>query len=250
MSFTTGDIIKEVYAAWNRPAETDLPQDDVVTIVNRKVNRLLLLAQLTDRNYLAVLSSPITFGSDREKTLNIDDLSSVVRVESRSLGSSDDNWSEEVISDFGSWNDAQQSTTDMVAFYGMGDNLKMAVNRDASSLEFRILYETGGVSLSGFNAMVPMVQDLFKSIIFYGTAAEAGMQIDNMNESAERSRDKKTTYYLAKEQEAIKDYEKWLLNDPGQAVQYREAFNSTRAGRGTVRMHNVDGEMGGYHSPF
>lgn len=251
MAFTTGQIIKQVYQFWNRPAESDLPQDDVVEIINRKVNRLLLLAQLSDRNYLAVLSTPFSFnGTERTKVLNLDDLSSIVRVESRSVGSDDNNWSEEVISDFGSWNDVESNIVDSVAFYGSGDTLTMAVNRDASSLEFRILYETGGVSLSGFGAMIPTIQDLFKSLIFYGTAAEAGMQIDHLNAEAEKSRDKKVTYLLAQELQAIDDYKKWLLNDPGQAVTYREAFNSTRSGHGQVQMHNVDGFEGGYYSRY
>ena len=122
MSFTTGDIIKEVYQFWNRPAETDLPQDDVVAIVNRKVNRLLLLAQLSDRNYLAVLSSPFSFnGTEQTKVLNMDEISSIVRVDSRSIGSDDTNWTEEVISDYGSWNDVEDSPIDSVGFFGSGD---------------------------------------------------------------------------------------------------------------------------------
>jgi hypothetical protein len=252
MSFSVGDIIKDVYQHWNRPAESDLPQSDVVTIINRKINRLLLLSQLTTRNYLAVLSTPFTFnGSEMTKSLNLDGLSAVVRVESRSIGSDDLNWSEEVISDYGAWNDVMDRTTDSVAFYGHAvDGLTMAVNRDASSLEFRILYETGGVSLANFNDAVPVVQDFFRSTIFYGAAAEAGMQMGNLsNVDDERKRDKKVAYLAAQEDQSIREFKQWLLNEPGQAVSYREAFNSTRMGLGRARMHASDVD-GGYYSPY
>lgn len=247
--FTIGDSIKDVYQFWGRPAESDLPQSDVVTIINRKINRLLLLSQLSTRNYLAGLSTPFTFnGSEMTKTINIDDISAVVRVESRTVGSDDLAWSEEVISDYGAWNDVMDSRIDSVAFYGNTvDGLTMAVNRDASNLEFRILYETGGVSLSNFNDSVPVVQDFFRSLIFYGAAADAGMQIQGLTADEEKSRDKKVTYALAQESQAIDDFRKWLLNEPGQAVAYREAFNSTRIGLGRARMHasDTDGGYGG-----
>ncbi len=253
MAFTAGDVIKDCYEYWNGPAETDLRQSVVIKIINRKVNRLLLKLQLSDKNYLAVLSEPFSFnGSERTVSLtSLDDLSAVVRVESRSSGdTNDDNWSEEVISDYGSWNDSLLSRLDSVAFYGSSpDNLTMAVNRDASGLEFRILYETGGVNLTAFNDSVPVFQDFFRSTIFYGVAAEAGIMLDGLNAEGEASRDKKVGYAQMQEDMAIRDFKEWLLNDPGQAIAYRQAFNDSRLGSGRVRMLAENG-IGGYFSRY
>ena len=252
MAFNCGDIIRDVFAFWNRPAESDLGQDDVITITNRKINRMLLLAQLTDKNYLAILSPIFTFsGSNRLQVLNLSDLSAIVRVESRAAGNTDENnWTEELIQDYGSWNDVVDSNTNSVAFYGAApDSYTMAVNRDPSGLEFRVLYETGGVSLSGFNDAVPVFQNLFRSTIFYGVSAEAGMQIDNLNAEAERSRDKKIQYAIAQEMQSLEDFKHWLHNEPGQSVVYRESFSSTREGRGSARMYAND-QFGGYYSRY
>lgn len=235
---------------WNGPSDRELRPDMVIQIINRKVNRLLQLAQLSDRSFLAVLSPPFSFnGSEMTKSMSfLDEISSIVRVESRSAGGDENNWSEETISDFGSWNDATESPIDAVAFYGSGDTLTMAVNRDASNREFRILYETGGVSLSAVNSNIP-TQEFFRSALFYGVAAEAGMFIDGLDVEGENSRDRKVQFALAQEVQSIEEYKKWLLNEPGQSVQFREAFNSTRMGRGTARM-NAHDQFGGYYSPY
>lgn len=249
MSFTVGNLVSDVFAYWNRPSEASLSQMAVITIANRKINRLLLFAMLTDKNYMAVLSPAFTFTGREHSLTFLDDLSTVVRVESRTAGStSDDNWSDEEIVDFGAWNDAKDRGIDAVAFYGSSpDNYSMVVNRDVDSLEFRIMYETGGVSLTAFGSTVPVFQDYFRSTIFYGMAAEAGMQLDDLNEAAERSRDKKVTYALAQEAQSVDDFKRWLLNEPGQSVVFRQAFNDGRAGGGQTRMHASDFN-GGYYS--
>jgi hypothetical protein len=253
MGFSAGDITKEVFAYWGRPSELDLRPDDVITILNRKVNRLLQILQVSDKNYLAVLSPAFSFnGTSRTKAITFDDFSTPVRVESRSSGDTNDsNWTEEFIGDFGSWNDAMESQSiDSVAFYGQGDTLTMAVNRDPSNLEFRILYETGNVSLSNFNDSVPALQNFARGAIFYGTAADAGMMLDNLEPQQENSRDKKVRYVLAQEEQAIDDFKKWVLNTPGQSVAYREAFNSTRPGHGQ-RMNNTNDPVNaGYFSRY
>ncbi len=251
MAFTAGNIISDVMAFWNRPSEQELPVRDVITIINRKVNRLLVLMQISDRNYLAELSSPFSFnGSEMTTALTfLDQISSIVRVESRSIGSDDLNWSEEIITDYGAWNDSMDSVIDSVAFYGSGDTLMMAVNRDASNMEFRVLYETGGVSLASFSETVPTLQGFFRGVVFYGTAAEAGMQLPNLNPQEVGNRNNKVSYALDQEMKATRDFEKWILNTPGQSVQYREAFNSTRTRSGQVRMFASD-TGGGYYSRY
>jgi hypothetical protein len=250
MAFTAGDIVKDTLAWWNRPSEQELPVRDLVTIINRKVNRLLLLLQLSDKNYLAKLSDPITFNGLTRELTDISDLSSIVRVESRSIGADDQAWSEETVGDYGSWNDAMDSRTDQVAFYGSGDSLMMAVNRDVSSMEFRILYETGGVSLSGIADAVPSLQDFFRSTVFYGTAAEAGMQLHGLNEAEQKERDKKVGFLVGKEIESVDEFRRWMLNSPGQSVAFREAFDSTRNDLGSPKMLNINNEIAGYYSRY
>lgn len=250
--FTVADIIGDVLAWWGRPSEQELPPRDVIRIVNRKVNRLLLIAQVSDRNYLAKLSDSFTFNGaemTREVT-DISDLSSIVRVESRSVGSDDQNWSEEIVGNYGAWNDAMDRGVDQVAFYGNGDSLVMAVNRPVQGLEFRIMYETGGVSLSSVTASVPALEDFFRGVIFYGTAAEAGMQLVNLNGEESNARDKKVSFALGQEQQSTKDFERWVLNTPGQSVTFREAFNSSREGSGRPRMFNSNSEIAGYFSRY
>lgn len=242
---TAGDVVKDVYAFWGRPSEADLPQNDVITILNRKVNRLLLLSQLTDKNYLAVLSAP--FQLSPSGSINIDELSTVVRVESRTIGTQGE-WNEETITGYSSWNDVIEKGEDSVAFYGAAPaTLKMAVSHDTTNLEFRILYETGGVRMSQFNTQVPVLQEFFRATLVYGTAADAGMQM-NLNQADEASRDKKVAYAVAQEDRSVAEFQKWLLNEGGQTVTYREAFNSRRDG-GWPRMNNDD-QFGGYYSPY
>lgn len=249
MSFSIADIIRDTIAFWNRPAESDLSQDDIIAVINRKINRFLVLAQLTDKNYLAKISSPFVFDSDsREKIINIEDLSVVVRVESRSAGASDSSWSEAEIIDYAAL--GNDNSSDAVAFYGSApDSFRMAANRDVESLEFRILYETGGVSLTNFADGIPVLQDFFKGAIFYGTASEAGMMIDNLSPQAENSRDKKVAFCESKEAQAIADFKKWLLTEKGQSVVYRTPFNSERLGAGMPRMFAGDG-VGRYYSRY
>lgn len=249
--FTAADIVSDVVAWWARPSEQELPPRDVIRIINRKVNRLLLIAQISDRNYLAKISDPFTFSGDemtREMT-DISDLSSIVRVESRSVGSDDQNWSEEIVGNFGAW-DGTNPGVDQVAFYGNGDSLMMAVNRPVSSMEFRVFYETGGVSLSGITSTVPALEDFFRGVVFYGTAAEAGMQLLNISSEEANARDKKVSFALGQEQQATKDFERWILNTPGQSVTFREAFNSTRLGLGQPKMLNTNSEIAGYFSRY
>jgi hypothetical protein len=246
MGFTAGDVVSDVMAYLNRPSEAELPLRDIIRILNRKVNRLLLLAQITDRNFLAKLSDPFTFnGSEMARDMSdISDLSSIVRVESRSIGSDDLNWAEEAITDYGAWNDTMDRGIDAVAFYGSSpDSLTMAVNRDASSLEFRIMYETGGVTLNNFNDLVPVLQDFFRGVVFYGTAGEAGMQLANTNAEEAKLRAPKIAYALQQEAQATEDFK------PGQSVAYREAFNSNREGSGQTRMF-AQNQLGGYYSRY
>jgi hypothetical protein len=252
MGFTAGDVVSDVMAYLNRPSEAELPLRDIIRILNRKVNRLLLLAQITDRNFLAKLSDPFTFnGSEMARDMSdISDLSSIVRVESRSIGSDDLNWAEEAITDYGAWNDTMDRGIDAVAFYGSSpDSLTMAVNRDASSLEFRIMYETGGVTLNNFNDLVPVLQDFFRGVVFYGTAGEAGMQLANTNAEEAKLRAPKIAYALQQEAQATEDFKMWMKNTPGQSVAYREAFNSNREGSGQTRMF-AQNQLGGYYSRY
>jgi hypothetical protein len=238
-----GDLVKDTYEFWGGPSEQELPQSHVITIINRKTNRLLLLSQLTDKNYLAVLSDPFALPEEGE-TLPFDDIGTIVRVESRSAGS-DSAWNEETIVDYGAWQDAVDGMIDSVAFANNPtDGLMMFANRDTTSLEFRLLYETPGVSLTQFNSSIPMLQDMFRQTLFYGVAAEAGIQIQGGNREDEYNREKRVRYLLAQEVDAIKEFQEWLRNQPGQAVAYREPFNSTRPGHG-VRMHASD-YGGGY----
>ena len=241
-----GDLISDVYEFWGAPSEQELPQKHIITIVNRKTNRLLLLSQLTDRNYLAVLSDPFELPAEGD-TLPFDNIGSIVRVESRSAGSDSDSWAEEKIVDYGDWQDARDSWPDAVSFAANPvDGLMMFANRDVTSLEFRLLYETPGVSLTQFNSSIPMLQDMFRSTLFYGVAAEAWIQLHGGNQADEAAKANRISYLLDQEEKALKEFKEWLRNQPGQAVAFREPFNSTRPGHG-VRMHASD-VGGGYFS--
>jgi hypothetical protein len=242
-----GDIIKDTYEFWGNPSEQELPQNHIITIINRKTNRLLLLSQLTDKNYLAILSDPFSL-PEEGATLDFTDIGTINRVDSRSVGSNTWNYDETIV-DYADWQSAVDGYIDSVSFAANPtDGLMMFANRDTTSLEFRLLYETPGVSLTQFNSSIPMLQDMFRQTLFYGVAAEAGIQIQGGNRDDEYHREKRVRYLLAQEVDAIKEFQEWLRNQPGQAVAYREPFNSTRPGHG-VRMHAAD-YGGGYYETW
>jgi len=227
------DLLREIVAFWGNPSEQDLPQEDALSVVNREVNARLMDMQLSDKNYLAKLS-PILYagynGNNRAVEVPIADFSAPVRIESRSKGSqSEGDWEEETLLDYGAWGDAQNRPINGVAFSGgVPGGLLMMVNRPASQREFRILYETGGISLAGLTSTLPRMQESFRPVLFYGAAAECGMMLAHLDQAGRQERDKKHAHLMMKYVEAKKAWDKWLLMNRSQAVTYREPFNESR----------------------
>lgn len=229
------DILRDIFAFWGSPSERDLPPEDCLAVINRQVNARLMDLQLTDKNYLAKLS-PIIYtgysGNSRVAEVPIADLSAVVRVESRTANStSEADWEEEQIADFGAWNDAQSRPQNSVAFVGgVPGGLLMHVNRPANNREFRLMYETGGVSLSGLTATLPRMQESFRPVLFYPAAAECGMMLAHLDAEGKRDRSEKVAFLLSRETDARKNWEKFINMNRAQSVTYREAFNESRTG--------------------
>lgn len=232
MDFAT--IFREVLALWQGPSYTELSLEDLLAAGNRSVRKALIDLDLTpDAAFLAVNSVAFMFNSseDREKDLSmLSDLSRPFRVESRGLDStSDDDWEEERIASFENWNDImERGDGNYVAFRGTPPALTMIVNRDASDLEFRVVYSQQAVEVTGTSDSIAL-PPLFKPYLVYDIALEVGELIDNQSPEFLRKKDSKMLYLASRKKEAHDQLNKWRRAQKGTSVTTRRAFNDRQA---------------------
>lgn len=218
---TAGDILRQSIRYLGKPSEAKLPHQSIIESLNRKVNGRLLDMQLSSNNWRAKLSGVKTYTS-QDVALNLDSYSVPVRVESRVRGGSDSEWQEEEIVDYATWNSVNRPA---VSFYGTPT--RMVMNADVASREFRILYETGDVTIAALTDDVELA-GIFIPLLFDEVTLDClAMVNDSSPEWMARAQrmERILTIDLAKQDERFK---KWVNMSRNQGVIYKEAFNEGR----------------------
>lgn len=233
MAITALTVIQKAYELWHKPANTRLPVESVVSALNRITADIFAEMQLTSLNYFAAVSSAFTVSDSTRKRLITEPVSTVVRVESRPSGSSsEDDWEEELLWDYGDWNNAGNKPMNAVSVYGNTDAMYLVVNRDPTDREFRMIYETEGdlegIIADGIDADINGLPVLFQFLFEYALALECGELIEDDSEEFRKRKKDKMVYLSVKTQQAYESLDKWLKNRKPQSVTTREAFNIRR----------------------
>lgn len=233
-------IVSRVYEIWEKPSYQRLPVQSVVNALNRSVNSRLAEMQLSSLNYFATVSAPF-YITERSIAPPVIDISVPLRVESRVSGGTEDDWEEEQTVDFADWNRFIDKPGNFVAFYGVAPDLTMRVNRDVTGREFRIIYETDGVtSLTIDGELGTAIPQLFYNLLEYDVAMEAGMLIQDHSPEFLQIRKLRMEFLGIRRDESLALWQRWILSRKPQSVTTREAFNSRR-NRGLSRK---DGQRG------
>ncbi len=229
-------IIRQSLALWQNPAFNELSPEDVVASANRCFMRHSLDLDLTpDAAFYTAVSEPFSFSSndEREKLIEdegIDDVSRIVRVESRSSTStSPDDWSEESLASFDNWSDILERDGDFVTFYSGDDGLVMVVPRDVTSLEFRIIYRRLRERLEAFGDSVD-IPSIYEPLFVYDIALDFGETIDNLSPEFASKKATKMPFLQLRRQDELARIERWQRSQKGNSPTYRRAFNDRRIG--------------------
>lgn len=241
MAITALTVIQKAYEIWHKPANSRLPVESVVSALNRITAKIFARMQLTSLNYFAAVSPAFTVNETTRRRLCTEPVSTVVRAESRPTGSaSEDDWEEELIWDYGDWNNSQNKPINAVAFYGTPDELYLVVNRDPANREFRFIYETEGdlesIIADGVDADINGLPLLFQYLFEYALAFECGELIEDDSEEFAKRKDKKMIFLFNERESAYRELDQWLRNRKPQSVTTREAFNNRR----NTGLHNKD----------
>lgn len=235
MALDFGTLVREVGDLWQSPAMTELPLEVLLGICNRSVRQVLIDLDLTpEAAFLAVRSAQfsITNPDTREKDLSfLDSLSRPERLESRSnISTSDDDWTEVVITSFENWNDImERADNDYAAFYGTPPALRMIVNRDFSNEVFRLVYTAQAVDVTGTTDSVAL-PDSYKPFLVYDIALECGEAIDNLSPEFQAKKRTKMPYLAQKRAEAKAQMDRWRRSQRGSSVSQRRSFSDRNTG--------------------
>lgn len=230
-------VIREALDLWQNPPFTELTPEAIASCASRCVSdRFLDLSLTPDACFLTVKSNTFTFASSTDREVEISDtvgdVSRVDRVESRPISStSEDDWEEERIASFENWNDIMERTDgNYVAIYGLSPSLKMVVNRDVSTLSFRIVYQSLRDSILTPTSFVRMPV-IYRPVLLYDMALEFGELIDNQSPEFAAKKAGKMPYLEGRRADALKRVEKWQRSQRGTSPTTRRAFND-RGGSG------------------
>lgn len=230
---TAQTVIQKAYQFWNKPANTRLPVESVVSALNRITAKIFAKMQLTSLNYFAAVTSAFTVNNTTRQRLITEPVSTIIRAESRPTSStSEDDWEAEDLWDYGDWNNAQNKPLNAVSVYGNVDGMYFVVNRDTSDREFRLIYETEGdletIIADGIDAEVNGIPLLFQYLFEYALAFECGELIEDDSEEFAKKKKDKMIFLFQEREAAYRELEQWLRNRKPQSVTTREAFNNRR----------------------
>lgn len=227
-------VIRQTLDIWQNPPLTELPEETLIDALNRVLTRHNLDLELTpDAAFHTEVSKPFTFAdsTSREKNLVgiLGDNSRIRRVESRlRTSTSEDDWEEETIVSFDNWNDVRErGDNEFVAFYGMTPNLTMAVARDVSQLEFRVVYRK---LQDRIEAIADELEwpSIYEPLIVYDLALEVSELIDNRSEDFMNRKGQKIQFLLQRQIDSYNKVEQWRKSQMGNSVTQRRAFNDRR----------------------
>lgn len=223
-------------ALWQNPADTELSEEDFISCANRVITQRGLDLDLTpDAAFSTVKSKVFNFASSesRERALAnvIDDVSRVIRVESRTAGStSEDDWGEESRTSYDNWNEiTERGDGDFVTFYSNADGLNIVVARDVANLEFRIEYRQLRDKIITPTQLIDLPA-IYEPVLVYDIALEVGELIDNQSDEFRKKKADKMSYLLGRLQDTEKRVDKWRRSQLGAKTTHRRAFNDRSGG--------------------
>lgn len=225
MSDTIGDIIRQVYQFWNI-THSRLPIERMTDIVNRKIKKRMLDLQLTSGNFLLKVS-PVIYSDTATWQININDLSTVIRVEMKPKTSlSDADWREISLVDYGDWSRHLGRFDQFASFYGNApESYFINVNFEPGPQMFRLVYETSGGWRRVFDDQTGL-QDIFSPLLFADVGIEAGFAVNDRSPDWMRERNDKVMYLKSELSSLEPRWDKWTKMDKTQSIGQREAFDA------------------------
>jgi hypothetical protein len=224
-------VIRAALDLWQNPPFTELSPEAILACGNRTLMQFGLDLDLTaDACFMTTKSKAFTFADSttREKTIEstVDDISRILRVESRSSTStSEDDWEEESHTSFENWNDVEErNDKPFCAFYGLTPALTMVVARDVSDLEFRIVYQVLRTKINAPDEILDL-PDIYEPLLTYDMALEFSEMIDNNSAEFMAKKATKTMFLAGRKADALKRIDKWRRSQKGTSITTRRAFN-------------------------
>ena len=231
-----GSILRQALDLWQNPPFGELSEEAFVGCANRVMTEYGIELDLTpNAAFFTTKSAAFTFSSStsREKTIpaSIDDISRIIRVESRSLTSTnEDDWGSERIASFDGWDEiSERGDESVVSFYGRPDELKMVVARDVSNTQFRIIYRQLQSKITARTELVSF-PDIYEPLFVYAIALECGELIDNQSPEFKSKKNDKMPFLAAKLTAAQDRIERWRRSQTGSGTKHRRAFNDRDGG--------------------
>lgn len=227
-------IIRQSLDYWQNPSFTELSVDAIVDSANRCFNRHSLDLDLTaDAAFYAAKSDVFTFpdADTREiilADLPIDDVSRIIRVESRGENStSEDDWEEVTMTSYDAWNDAAHD--DYVSFYRGDDGLVMVSNYNGSTTDFRIVYRKLRTAITAPDSVAD-IPAVYENLFVYDLATEFAELIDNRSPEWQAIKQRKLAFLVQRYQDEYERVEKWRKSQLGSGPKMRRAFNDRSFG--------------------
>lgn len=229
-------VFRQSLDLWQNPPDTELSEEAFLGCANRVITQRGLDLDLTaDAAFSTVTSETFYFDSadSREHSLAdvMDDISRIVRVESRMLNSTnEDDWGEETRTSYDNWNEiVERGDGDFVTFFSNEDGHSIVVARDVSNLEFRIVYRKLRDKIVTLGEIVDL-PSIYEPVLVYDIALEMGEIIDNQSDEFRKKKGDKMPYLLGRLQDAEKRIEKWRKSQLGAKTTHRRAFNNRSGG--------------------
>jgi hypothetical protein len=225
MSLLLGDVAQQVFAFLGRPTQAALPLRDLIDSGSREVSGIIVDLLNTDRDYRAQL---VTVSATRRDVLFT--RGEIARLEGRSRGSSDDDWTVWTKVPYGSWDSETYRTgSRQFAVYGGTESTRLVFSEDPTPYEFRALVESGGVTLSSLTDDTTL-SSLVSPLLHDRWALSAGAMVDadHMPESWERQWQRKERQLRLNIPRLERDWRRYLEGGRGEGVTFREPFYSRR----------------------
>jgi hypothetical protein len=223
MTLQVSQMAQEVFAYIGRPSEKKLPFRDLIDVGSRKINSIILDIFNTDRDYRVSLL-PQSFTA-RDSLFPYE--GEIARLETRSSGSTSDDWDAWEKVSYGSWVGSNWVNARQFSLYSGSDGVHVVFSEDPTSYEFRVLVEQGGVRLNNLTDSTTL-SNLVQPLLFTRWALECGAMIDDDSDRFERMWSRKERHLRLELPKLEQQWQRYLEGGRGQGATIREPFNSRR----------------------
>lgn len=234
-------VIREVFRIWDKPAYTRLPPTSVIDALNRVWSFRKVELGLSGGNYLAKYSNIFSIPANRLITLDKSATGSSesfveAKVERRPKNSTFEyDWEEVPTGSYTEWATYQIQPRPFAAFFGSTDTPQMIVNHNPANFHYRLFYEASG-SLDGDGAQSEIdFPDNFRPLLTYDLAIEAGNLIDDQSDAFTVKYNRKMKWLVARQEQSLELFQKWLTTRKPQSVTSRTAFNERNLIAGNIQ---------------